>query len=70
MEINGKALGITFYAPTKEDFKKVAEIRTRLTTAGIANMWVTKDYDGRKVSALDVYENANVVAGYLFPKTD
>jgi hypothetical protein len=65
MEINGKRLGITFYCPTDEIFKKVAKLRTALLEADIICLWSTHDYDGRKVTALDVYENGNVVAGYL-----
>lgn len=65
MEINGKALGVTFYCPTNDDFVKVAKIREALDADGIATMWTTKDYHGRKITALDVYENANIVAGYL-----
>lgn len=58
-------LGVTFYCPTTEDFKKVAAIRARLTEAGIPTLWTTMDYQGSKVEALNVFANANVVAQYL-----
>lgn len=58
-------LGITFYCPSHEDFRKVFEIRAKLIDAGIPSQWVKKDYDGRKVDALDVYGNANIIAGFL-----
>jgi hypothetical protein len=58
-------LGVTFYCPTDEDFKQVAAIRERLEAAEIPNMWTTQDWQGKKVTALDVFANANVVAQYL-----
>lgn len=65
MEINGKRLGITFYCPDTEIFQKVDKLRDALEENGIATMWSTHDWNGAKVTALDVYENGNVVAGYL-----
>ncbi len=63
--VNGKALGVTFYCPDDEIFKKVAKLRDALEDAGIATMWTTTNYEDGKVTALNVYENANIVAGYL-----
>ena len=64
-KVNGKALGVTFYCPTDEIFKKVAKLRDVLEENDIATMWNTVPYMDSRVTALDVYENANVVAGYL-----
>lgn len=58
-------LGITFYCPSHEDFRKVYEIRVKLIDAGIPSLWVKKEYNGRMVDALDVYGNANIIAGFL-----
>jgi len=58
-------LGVTFYAVTKENSKHISEIRQRLFDAGIPYMWTNADYHGKKVLALNVYANANVVAQYL-----
>ncbi len=63
--VNGKPLGITFYCPDSETFTRVAKLKNALEDAGIATMWKTTTYEGRAVPTLNVYENANVVAGYL-----
>lgn len=65
MEINGKRLGVTFYCPDTETFQKVAKLRNVLEENGIATMWSTHDWNGAKVTSLDVYENANIVAEHL-----
>jgi hypothetical protein len=59
------ALGVTFYCPTDEIFKKVAKLRDALEENNVPTMWSTHDYEGRKVTALDVFAHGNVVAGYL-----
>lgn len=63
--VNGKPLRITFYCPDKETFVRVGKLRIALEAAEIATLWTTHDYEGKKIPALNVYENANVVAGYL-----
>lgn len=65
MEINGKSLGVTFYCPNTEIFQEVAKLRNVLEENGIATMWSTHEWNGAKVTSLDVYENANIVAGFL-----
>lgn len=63
--VNGKPLGITFYCPDKETFIRVGKLRNALETAEIATLWTTTTYEGKAIPALNVYENGNVVAGYL-----
>lgn len=63
--IEGRTVGVTFYSASQDDFKKIAKLREVFEEHGIPSMWTTHTWNGKPVTALDVYENANVVAGYL-----
>jgi hypothetical protein len=65
MTNNENQPGVIFFAVTNADTVYLFDLNRRLEAAGIRTEWSDKEWRGENVPALSVFENGNVVAGYL-----